>query len=403
MRETVILFLPKVCYGGQERVVSRLIDIIKDSIDVYLTVFDDSEVVYEINAPIIVIGNRNLDKPSSFWKAVGLLQASRALSKVVKKKEAMVCISFGRQADIVNIASKMYGGKAKHFVSIRGYATAKFIVNSWIRSWLYSRSDCIISVSKAIQELLRHRLHISKDKIVTIYNPYDGENIHDLSKLDGNIDKDTFTIVSVGTLKWEKGYWHLLKAFKIAQEKTERAVWLSLQIIGDDYDNNKEKLVKLADDLGISDFVEFVEWQSNPYKYIGNADLFVLPSVSEGFPNALVEAMACGRAVIAADCKTGPKEILAENDIKVDAVSKVDYGILVPELDIREDYSVNIDAGDEALAEAVVMLVTDNEERIRYEELSRKRAEDFSYSRCKADFLSLLGVKKCRECEECEE
>jgi Glycosyltransferase len=392
MRKTVILFLPKVCYGGQERVVSRLIDIINDSIDVYLTVFDDSEVVYEINAPIIAIGNRNLDKPGRFRKAMGLLQASRALSKIVKEKEAIVCISFGRQVDIVNIISKMYGGKAKHIVSIRGYATAKYIVNSRIRSWLYSRSDCIISVSKAIQELLRDRLPISKDRIVTIYNPYDGKNIYNLSKPDGSLDKDTFTIVSVGTLKWEKGYWHLLKAFKIAQQKTEKAVRLSLQVIGDDYNNNKNKLIKLADDLGISDFVEFVEWQSNPYRYIGKADLFVLPSVSEGFPNALVEAMACGRAVIAADCKTGPKEILAENDIKVDAVSKVDYGVLVPELNIREDYSVNIDAGDEALAEAIVMLVTNNEERIRYEELSRKRADDFSYSRCKEEYLNLLGV-----------
>ena len=50
----------------------------------------------------------------------------------------------------------------------------------------------------------------------------------------------------------------------------------------------------------------------NPYPYIKSADLFVLSSKWEGFPNTLLEALACGKKVVATDCESGPKEILGE-------------------------------------------------------------------------------------------
>jgi len=52
----------------------------------------------------------------------------------------------------------------------------------------------------------------------------------------------------------------------------------------------------------------------NPYKYIAQSQLFAFSSLWEGFPNALVEAMACKISVVAADCPTGPREILLRND-----------------------------------------------------------------------------------------
>jgi glycosyltransferase involved in cell wall biosynthesis len=87
----------------------------------------------------------------------------------------------------------------------------------------------------------------------------------------------------------------------------------------------------------VSDAIHWVGAVSNPYPYYLWADLVVVPSRFEGFPNVLLEAMACGRATIAADCKTGPRE-LTENGR---------YGVLVPVNDIA------------ALAQGIVELAND--------------------------------------------
>ena len=66
--------------------------------------------------------------------------------------------------------------------------------------------------------------------------------------------------------------------------------------------------------------VEFAGFDPNPYRYIAAADVFALSSRWEGFGNVLVEALACGTAVVSTDCPSGPSEILEDGR----------YGELVP-------------------------------------------------------------------------
>jgi glycosyltransferase involved in cell wall biosynthesis len=73
-------------------------------------------------------------------------------------------------------------------------------------------------------------------------------------------------------------------------------------------------------DRGLGDHVQFLGVQPNPFPWYRAADLFCLPSRTEGLPNVLIEALACGTPVIAADCPSGPREILADGR----------YGRLVP-------------------------------------------------------------------------
>jgi len=67
---------------------------------------------------------------------------------------------------------------------------------------------------------------------------------------------------------------------------------------------------RLAEELDVRDRVHFLGEKENPFPEMSRADLFVLPSRSEGFPNVLLEAMALGRPVLAADCETGPDEVI---------------------------------------------------------------------------------------------
>ncbi len=126
-------------------------------------------------------------------------------------------------------------------------------------------------------------------------------------------------IVSMGRLSHEKGFDLLLEAFSQCHEKT----W-SLVIMGEG--GERASLEKLAEELGIESRVHFVGNIKHPVPVLKQADLFVMPSRIEGFPNALVEAMCCQLPVISFDCPTGPAEII-RNGID---------GVLVPHKQVEQ-------------------------------------------------------------------
>ena len=95
---------------------------------------------------------------------------------------------------------------------------------------------------------------------------------------------------------------------------------------------------KLIQELHLEKLVMLLGFKENPFSYLSRSDVFVLSSISEGFSNVLVEAMACGCPVVSTDCPTGPGEILDRGK----------YGYLVP-------------VGDPtAMAEAVLEVLNGN-------------------------------------------
>src|SRR5699024_11269619 len=134
-------------------------------------------------------------------------------------------------------------------------------------------------------------------KIIVIHNFYDIKNIREdsikkLSLKKQNIFKQP-TIITSGRLSNQKGQWHLIRAFSKVKEKIPNA---QLVILGKG--DLKSKLIDITYKLKLENSIHFLGFQSNPFKYIAEADIFVLPSLYEGFPNALCEAMACGLPVI---------------------------------------------------------------------------------------------------------
>jgi N-acetylgalactosamine-N,N'-diacetylbacillosaminyl-diphospho-undecaprenol 4-alpha-N-acetylgalactosaminyltransferase len=142
----------------------------------------------------------------------------------------------------------------------------------------------------------------------------------------------------------------------------------SLYIIGDG--ELKDELENQIKTLGLEEKVFLLGKQQNPYKYISKANCFVFSSNYEGFPNVLLEALACNLPIISTDCQSGPREILAPNtDIKnqlKDDIEIAQYGILVP---------VN---NREKLKEAMNLMINDKSLRKRYIDKSKDRVNDFS-------------------------
>jgi len=160
----------------------------------------------------------------------------------------------------------------------------------------------LIAVSNGVKEDILNNLKIKPKNIKTIYNPFDIEEIKKLG--EEKIDLGFEYIINVGSFTKVKNQALLLKAY--AKLKTD----LHLLLLGKG--NQEENLKKLAKKLNIENKVHFLGWQSNPYKYIKNAKLFVLSSNVEGFGNVLVESLILNTPVVSTNCPSGPNEILVD-------------------------------------------------------------------------------------------
>lgn len=137
------------------------------------------------------------------------------------------------------------------------------------------------------------------------------------------------------------------------------------------------KLEKLVQSLNLKECVHLMGAKSNPYKYMYNADIFVLTSLYEGFPNVLVEAMSVGLPIVSVDCKSGPRELL-NDDVNITIKNNyflADYGILTP--DFLEDNCSEF-IKEKFLKEAIIKLLKNKKLYCRYRELSINRSKEFT-------------------------
>ena len=127
--------------------------------------------------------------------------------------------------------------------------------------------------------------------------------------------------------------------------------------IGTSEEDVKPLLIEYVD-KNIEKEVFFLGFQKNPFKFLRKAEIFVFPSLFEGFPNALSEAMACGLPIISTDCQSGPKEILEDK-----------YGIVIKEYENREKLVEELVTNIEKLENKTL--------RNYYSEMSLERIKEF--------------------------
>lgn len=175
--------------------------------------------------------------------------------------------------------------------------------------WLYPKADSIVAVSNGVADSLVEAAGIQRQKIQVIYNPVISENMDELAIEPPSHpwfkeDRQN-TILAIGRLEKQKDFCTLLRAVSLVHRTTP----VRLVILGEG--SQRTVLSDLAEELSISDIVSMPGFVLNPYSLMKRASVFVLSSRFEGFPGALVEAMACGVPVVSTDCQSGPEEILA--------------------------------------------------------------------------------------------
>lgn len=183
----------------------------------------------------------------------------------------------------------------------------------------YTISNGVIAVSEGVMNDLINVGDLPEELVTNIYNPATigvKQNNCNTCYVHENLwkSKDTFHILSVGRLTYQKDHATLINAFAILSEKINA----ELVIVGQGED--KDDLLALIDSLSLNENVSLVGFHEDVSCWYQSADVFVLSSRWEGFGNVIVEALEYGVPVVSTDCPSGPSEII--NNKK--------YGELVP-------------------------------------------------------------------------
>ncbi|MCS7029827.1 MAG: glycosyltransferase, partial [Bacteroidia bacterium] len=329
---------------------------------------------------------------------------SAKLSKFLSNND--IVISMLERANYVNTSSSTIS-KHKSIISVRMSqlsGRAKIHPYNLLNRFLYPRADYVVVVSKVIGRELERFYGVKAEKIKVIYNPLDLSLIQEKLKENLGRYEEMFAfpvIITAGRLTKPKGQWYLLRIFKELRKYYKD---LKLVILGDG--ELKDYLYNLSLDLGLKTFmwgrnefrveydVFFLGFQENPFKFISRAKLFVFPSLWEGFPNALGEAMACGVPVISSDCRSGPREILAPNMLPEHQTTEpefTEYGVLMPVFDGKFKTSNEpITEAEKKWIDTIKLLLSENVLRDRLSTGAKARVKDFELTKITEEWKNLI-------------
>lgn len=369
MKKKVFILINTLGTGGAERVVSLLIHNWKNRYDITLVLLIDI-IEYDLpkNIPIVCLKQPFVE--NGFLTTLKLPFLTWRYRNLCRKHNADISLSFLKRPNYMNCLSKLMGNKAKIIISERSYYSELIKtlpplqrkLSVFLTKNLYPHADRIITNSFIMKKDLEENFNI-RSAYTVIPNPMNLEFMERSSKEVSDIPVNaSFNFINVGAFRKEKNHKNLIEAFYKIKHLNVKLYLLGHRFL-------RDELKALVNTLHLESQIIFLDFDTNPFKYLSKCDCFVLPSDFEGFPNALVEAMACGLPVISTDCLSGPREILApDTDPQVNVTDKneiAEYGILVPV------------KNPQLLANAMELMVKDKELQDRLHQKSLKRAQDF--------------------------
>lgn len=350
-RKKILMLCAQIGYGGAEKSFVRLANFLSLHHDVTVALFArdyggtyHQEGAEHLTCPVVILEGLEVGQPARWirrWRHF------RAL-----KRQSDAAISFMSGPNLLNA---MCAGDVPTLISVRGSkryetegsALRRFVWKHLLDRFANKRASRIVTASAGLAgEILEGHERSLGHKVVPVEGSIDSEFL--VRSAEGPIEADLEplaghpTVVACGRLHEQKGFQYLIPAFADVVAAVPRA---KLLIIGDGPE--LASLEMLASGVGLKATCEprevaeadilFAGYRKDPARYFRLGRVFAFSSLYEGLPNALIEALASGVPILAADCPWGARSVLggsaeggllAEHDLPLE----LPYGTLMPRL-----------------------------------------------------------------------
>ena len=295
-KKNKILYLTTTSkFSGAEKMLFELASRLDSNYEILVCTLKDDlegELLDKLRKKSIKTDCIHLDKKWKIWKIFKLF-------KIIKEFNPDMLQTF---LFFDNILGRVIGTITKVPIIISGRRNAdkkRNFFRKWIDRVTFPFADLIISNNKKGKEILIDKFNMKKDKVKVIHNGIDTNNLkkEQKEKLLKDLDiyqeaKNEFVLGFIGRITEQKGLKYLIKAMRELED-------VFLIIIGEG--EKKKRLKKQVQRLGLGENIFFADYKQNGQKYMNAFDLFVLPSLWEGMPNVVLEAMLQEVPVIASD------------------------------------------------------------------------------------------------------
>lgn len=376
----IAVFIYSLAGGGAERVVSQLVPFLEQKgIDVYLVLMSKkSDFFFQTKNKPFYLENSNASE-NGILKLIKIPILAYRYHLFLKKNGINKSFSFLTRPGFISVVTKFFDSKRKIIISERsnssyqyGYKNLQSKINSFLIKKLYPKADLIVANSIGNANDLIDNFQVSYSRIKTVYNPINIKDIEKIEPIKEFFDIEFFNLVTIGRLDKGKNHELLIRTIVgITSKKIRLYIFGTGELF--------EDLNGLIYELNLKDSVYLMGFESNPFPYLKGADLFVFSSNHEGFPNVILEAMACNIPIVSTNCPSGPNEIFETDLPYTSSENKITkYGILVP----RNNAS--------KMREAILYMMENKIYYNRCKEKLNKRIYDFEKEKVLEKFYTIL-------------
>lgn len=328
----ILQIIPYFCFGGAEIMCENL---------VYAQKQLGHEVIAVSLGPERTVISQRMEaagvRVEYLDKKPGLdLNMIPRLVKLMKREKPDAVHSHLSVIKYVGLAAKLAGAKKYvHTVHSVAYEEAEGPLQKITNKFYFRNGWAVpVALSPEIQKTVLDLYGLAPEQVPIIYN---GVDLSRCIPKEDHRTGETVNILHVGRFDIPKNHPGLLRAFARLHRELPQC---RLHLVGDG--ESRPEMEVLAKELGIGDAVTFHGMQSNVYPYLHDADIFVLPSLYEGIPMTIIEAMGTGLPIVASRVggipgllDGGESGMLIENDD--DAIAAA-LKTLVLDQSLREAY-----------------------------------------------------------------